>query len=197
MEFFHQRYAAEVASRVGFNESIAGVLSGPAATAALNFLVAIFYLLLLLQYDVTLTIIGVVFSAIDLIVFFALRRHLTDLNMKIQQDASKEYGTTMNGLQMIETIKANGNEADFFTKWAGYQTKVLAGSQDVTLWSMTATILPTLMGGLNGALIMTLGGFSIMDGALTAGMFMAFQSLMGSFQAPVNALLGLGSDAAS
>ena len=193
MEFFHQRYAAEVASRVGFNESIAGVLSGPAATAALNFLVAIFYLLLLLQYDVTLTIIGVVFSAIDLIVFFALRRHLTDLNMKIQQDSGKEYGAAMNGLQMIETIKANGNEADFFTKWAGYQTKVLAGSQDVALWSMTATILPTLMGGLNGALIMTLGGFSIMDGAMTAGMFMAFQSLMGSFQAPVNALLGLGS----
>lgn len=58
---------------------------------------------------------------------------------------------------------------------------------------MTATIIPTLLGGINGALIMTLGGFSIMDGALTAGMFMAFQSLMGSFQAPVNALLGLGS----
>ena len=191
MAFFHQRYAAEVASRVGFNESIAGVLSGPAATAVLNLLVAIFYLLLLLQYDVTLTIIGIVFSSIDIIVFFALRRHLTDLNMKIQQDAGKEYGASMNGLQMIETIKANGNEADFFTKWAGYRTKVLSASQDVALWSMTATILPTLMGGLNGALIMTLGGFSIMDGAMTAGMFMAFQSLMGSFQGPVNSLLGL------
>ncbi|MBQ7476081.1 MAG: NHLP family bacteriocin export ABC transporter peptidase/permease/ATPase subunit [Selenomonadaceae bacterium] len=193
MQFFHQRYAAEVASRVGFNESIAGVLSGPAATAALNLLVAVFYLLLLLQYDVTLTLIGIAFSALDIIVFFALRRHLTDLNMKIQQDAGKEYGTAMNGLQMIETIKANGNEADFFTKWAGYRTKVLSATQDVQLWSMTATILPTLMGGLNGALIMTLGGFSIMDGAMTAGMFMAFQNLMGSFQAPVNALLGLGS----
>jgi len=40
---------------------------------------------------------------------------------------------------------------------------------------------------------MTLGGFSIMEGAMTAGMFMAFQQLMGSFQAPVNALVGLGS----
>ena len=193
MQFFHQRYAAEVASRVSYNETIAGVLSGPAATAALNFLVAVFYLLLLLQYDVTLTLIGVAFSALDMVVFFALRRHLTDLNMKIQQDSSKEYGTAMNGLSLIETIKANGNEADFFSKWAGYKTKVLSASQDVALWSMTATILPTLMGGLNGALIMTLGGFSIMDGAMTAGMFMAFQSLMGSFQAPVNALLGLGS----
>ena len=58
---------------------------------------------------------------------------------------------------------------------------------------MTATIIPTLLGGINGALIMTVGGFSIMDGAMTAGMFMAFQNLMGSFQAPVSALVGLGS----
>ena len=192
MEFFQQRYAAEVASRVGFNESIAGVLSGPAATAVLNFFVAIFYLLLLLQYNVTLTMIGVAFSSIEIIVFFALRRHLTDMNMKIQQDAGKGYGVAMNGLSMIETIKANGNEADFFTKWAGYRAKVLSASQDVALWQMTTTIIPTLLGGINGALIMTLGGFSIMEGAMTAGMFMAFQNLMGSFQAPVNALLGLG-----
>ena len=141
----------------------------------------------------TLTIIGVIFSSIDMIVFFALRRHLTDLNMRIQQDAGKCYGVTMNGLSMIETIKANGNESDFFSKWAGYRAKVLSASQDAALWQMTSTIIPTLLGGINGALIMTLGGFSIMDGAMTAGMFMAFQNLMGSFQAPVNALLGLGS----
>ena len=99
----------------------------------------------------------------------------------------------MNGLMMIETIKANGNEGDFFSKWAGYRAKVLSAGQEVALWQMTATIIPTLLGGINGALIMTLGGFSIMEGLLTAGMFTAFQSLMGSFQAPVNALLGLGS----
>jgi len=193
MQFFHQRYAAEVAGRVGFNESIAGVLSGPAATAALDLFVAIFYLLLLLQYDVTLTLIGVAFCGVDFAFFFATRRRLTDLQMKIQQDTGKEYGVSMNGLRMIETIKANGNEADFFAKWAGYRAKVLSGSQEAALWSMTVSLLPTLLGGINGALIMTLGSFSIMDGALTAGMFTAFQSLMGSFQAPVNSLMGLGS----
>ena len=107
MAFFHQRYAAEVAGRVGFNQSIAGVLSGPAATAVLDLLVAIFYLLLLLQYNVTLTLIGVAFSSVGIIMFFAMRRHLTDLQMKIQQDSGKAYGVAMNGLRMIETIKAN------------------------------------------------------------------------------------------
>ncbi len=193
MQFFHQRYAAEVAGRVSFNESIAGTLSGPAATAVLDIFVAIFYLLLLLQYNVELTLIGVAFSSVEIVVFFAMRRHLTDLNMRIQQDAGKAYGVAMNGLRMIETIKAGGDEADFFTKWSGYQTKVLMASQETALWAMSVKLLPTLLAGINGALIMTIGGFSIMEGAMTAGMFIAFQHLMGSFQAPVNALVGLGS----
>ncbi len=192
MQFFHQRYAAEVAGRIGYNEEVAAVLSGSAATAVLDLLVAVFYLLLLLQYNVPLTLIGIAFSSIGIIVFFLTRRHLTDLNMRIQQDAGKAYGVAMNGLRMIETIKANGDEADFFAKWAGYQTKVLSSSQETALWSMTMTLLPTLLGGINGALIMTFGGFSIMDGVMTAGMFVAFQNLMGSFQAPVNSLMGLG-----
>jgi len=193
MQFFHQRYAAEVAGRVGFNESIAKVLSGPAATAVLDLFVAVFYLLLLLQYNVTLTLIGIFFSSVEIVLFFAMRRHLTDLNMRIQQDAGKAYGVAMNGLRMIETIKANGDESDFFSKWAGYQTKVLTASQETTLWAMSVKLLPTLLSGINGALIMTIGGFSIMEGAMTAGMFMAFRHLMGSFEAPVNALVGLGS----
>lgn len=132
MSFCNQRFAGEVASRVSFNESIAGVLSRSAALAILNFLVAFFYLLLFLQYNVTLTN-RCIFLSIDFVVFFALRRHLTDLNMKIQQDAGKEYGTAMNGLMMIETIKANGNESDFFAKWACYRAKVLKASQDVAI----------------------------------------------------------------
>ena len=48
--FFQQRYAADVASRIQFNESNAQVLSDQAATALLDCLVALFYLVLLLQF---------------------------------------------------------------------------------------------------------------------------------------------------
>lgn len=192
MTFFQQRYAAEVASRIAFNESVAAVLSSQAATAVLDFLVALFYLGLLLQYSVKLTLIGVGFSMANLFVFFLLRRRVTDLNMRVQQDAGKEYGTAVNGLMMIETIKANGNEADFFSKWAGYHAKVLLGTQEVQMQSLTVNILPLLLTGLNTALIITLGGFSIMEGIMTAGIFAAFQNLMTSFQEPFNKLVALG-----
>jgi len=190
--FFQQRNAGEIASRIIFNESIASVLSGSAATAVLDFFVAIFYLLLLLQYSVPLTLIGLAFSMVNLFLLVYTRRKMTDLTMGIQQDKGKEYGALLNGLMMIESIKANGGESDFFTKWAGYRAKVIVAAQKLQLWSINVKLLPTLLGGLNGALIMAVGGFSIMDGLMTAGVFMAFQSLMGSFQAPFNSLLSLG-----
>ena len=192
IQFFQQRHSAEVASRISFNEGIAGVLSGSAATAMLDFFVALFYLLLLFQYSVPLTLIGLFFSLINLMRLALTRRKLTDLTMRMQQDKGKEYGTLMNGLLMMESIKANGGEADFFTKWAGYRAKTIVAGQTIKLFNINANLLPNLLAGINSALIMTIGGFSIMDGVMTAGIFMAFQKLMGNFQAPFNNLLGLG-----
>lgn len=191
IEFFQQRFSAEVASRVSFNESVAGVLTGSAATAVLDFFVALFYLILLFQYNVSLTIVGIFFSLINVFMFLFIRKKLLEMSMKVQQDSGKEYGTAMNGLTMIESLKANGTEDEFFSKWAGYRTKVLAGSQKMFLYNTTVQMLPVLLSGINTALIMSIGGFSIMDGLMTAGIFMAFQSLMGNFQSPFNSLLGL------
>ena len=192
IQFFQQRHSAEVASRISFNEGVAGVLSGSAATSVLDFFVALFYLLLLFQYSVPLTLIGLFFSLINLLVLALTRRKMTDLTMRMQQDKGKEYGTLMNGLLMMESIKANGGESDFFTKWAGYRAKTIVAGETIKLFNINANLLPNLLAGINGALIMTIGGFSIMDGVMTAGIFMAFQSLMGNFQAPFNNLLGLG-----
>ena len=149
-------------------------------------------LLLLLQYSVPLTIIGVSFSLVNLALLMLTRRKLTDLTMRLQQDKGKEYGTLMNGLLMIESIKSNGGEADFFTKWAGYRAKIVVASQTIKLFNINVQMLPNLLSGLNGALIMTIGGFSIMEGVMTAGIFTAFQNLMGRFNEPFNKLLGLG-----
>lgn len=191
MQFFQQRFAAEIAGRVAFNESVANVLSNSVATALLDLLTAIFYLLLLFQYSPILTLIGVSFSTVELYVIFLLRRNLTDLNMRIQQDSGKEYGTLVNGIMMIESVKATGTESDLFAKWAGLHSKVLIASQKVQLYSLTSTVLPVFLMSLNTALILTVGGFSIMDGLMTTGIFMAFQSLFNNFHTPIERLAGL------
>ena len=96
--------------------------------------------------------------------------------MRIQQDASKAYGVLMSGLMMVESIKANGSEGDLFAKWAGYAAKASVATQEMKLWTMKVKLLPLLLGGLNSALIMTVGGFSIMEGIMTAGIYNVLQN---------------------
>jgi len=192
LTFFQQRYAADVASRIQYNEANAEVISNQAATAVLDFFIALFYLALLFQYSVELTFIGVSISFINLVLVIYMRRRLVDLNMKVQQDAGREYGVLMSGLMMIESIKGSGNEGEFFSKWAGYKAKVINGMQEIQLWTLKVKLLPSLFAGVNGALIMAIGGFSIMEGVMTAGIYMAFQNLLARFQEPFNKLLMLG-----
>ena len=192
LTFFQQRYAADIASRIQYNEANAEVLSNQAATAVLDFFIALFYLALLFRYSVPLTLIGVSISFINLAVVIYIRRRLVDLNMKVQQDAGREYGVLMSGLMMIESIKGSGNEGEFFSKWAGYKAKVINGMQEIQLWTLKVKLLPSLFAGVNSALIMAVGGFSIMEGVMTAGIYMAFQNLLARFQEPFNNLLTLG-----
>ena len=192
LTFFQQRYAADIASRIQYNEANAAVISNQAATAVLDFFIALFYLALLFQYSVPLTLIGISISFINLGLVIYMRRRLVDLNMKVQQDAGREYGVLMSGLMMIESIKGSGNEGEFFSKWAGYKASVINGMQEIQLWMLKVKLLPSLFAGVNGALIIAIGGFSIMEGVMTAGIYMAFQNLLARFQEPFNNLLMLG-----
>ncbi|MDR1874766.1 MAG: NHLP family bacteriocin export ABC transporter peptidase/permease/ATPase subunit [Synergistaceae bacterium] len=193
MGFFQQRFSGEVAMRVGFNEQVANVLTGEAATALLDLFVTLFYLALLIQYSPSLTAIGVSFSVMNILLLSVMRKRLLEISLRLQQDSGKAMGTAVGGLQIIETLKANGNEADFFAKWSGYSAKLAAGKQDLHLASQIMSVGPAFFNAINTALIMVVGGFQIMDGVMSAGIFTAFRSLMGSFQAPLGKLLGLGS----
>lgn len=193
LPFFQQRYAADIASRIAYNEQNAQIISDQAATVVLDFLIALFYLGLLMQYSVTLTIIGVSISFINLFIVVFMRQKLTDLTLSIQKDGAKTYGVIMAGISIIESIKGNGSEGDLFAKWAGYKARLQRSTQDMMLWSMKIKLIPTLLIGINSALIMTIGGFSIMEGIMTAGSYMAFQNLLSRFQEPFGKLLSLGS----
>ena len=190
-EFFQQRFAGEVASRIQFNEAVASTLTGQAASAALDVALALFYLVLLFQYDFSLALIGSVFSLLNVLVLQSMFRWMKEQQMRIQQDLGKAYGIAVSGIQTIETLKANGNEGDFFNNWAGCQAKILNNTQKIELTQQVFMLAPVLLGGLNTAMIMAVGGFKIMDGLMTAGIFVAFQTLMGKFQEPINKLLSL------
>jgi len=191
--FYAQRFAGEISSRLSLNDKVAGILSGTLGKTIIDTVMMVFYFLIMLQYDRLLTGIAFVFASIN---FFALQlmlRTRVDANLKLAQEYGKVNGVAIAGIQTIETLKASGLESDSFAKFAGYYAKALNAQQDLGLQSQVLTILPTLLSALMTASILTVGGLKVMDGTLSVGMLVAYQSLMAGFLGPIDSLINFGS----
>lgn len=193
VEFFTQRYAGDISSRVSINDRVARLLSGDLATTAVNILVIAFYAVLLFQYDVVLSLLSVVIASLNIAALKYVSRRRVDLNSRLLQDQGKMMGTAMGGLQTIETLKATGSESDFFARWSGYQAKVVNSYQQLHLTTTALSTVPPLLMAINTALMLGLGGLRVMEGHLTVGMLIAFQALTITFLNPVNQMVDLGS----
>ncbi|MEW6363693.1 MAG: NHLP family bacteriocin export ABC transporter peptidase/permease/ATPase subunit [Acidobacteriota bacterium] len=192
IEFFSQRFGGEIGSRVAINDRIGQLLSGDLATSVLNLVTLVFYAALMFRYDRVLTLVGILVCLLNIEGLRLVSRKRTDLNQRYLQESGKLLGTGMRGLQMIESLKACGSESDLFSRWAGYQAKAMNAQQQMGLYTLILSALPSLLSSLNTVAILGIGGLRIMDGHLSMGMLVAFQSLMSSFTDPVNKLVNLG-----
>jgi len=191
-EFFTQRFGGEIGGRVAINDKVANVISEQLTTTVLNVVMIVFYAALMFQYDVLLTSIGIVMVVINILVMKFVSRMRVDRSRKMLVEGGKLVGVSMTGLQSIETLKAMSGESDFFSRWAGHQTKLVNSQQEMGRLTLPLTVVPSTLEAVNTALLLGLGGWRIMEGHLTIGMLVAFQSLMGSFIGPVGDLVNMG-----
>jgi NHLM bacteriocin system ABC transporter peptidase/ATP-binding protein len=191
-QFFAQRFAGEVGSRVLLNDRVAELLSGQVATNALHLMMAAFFIAVMFTYDIALTLVGVGIAATNLLFLRYVSRKRKDLNKRMLQEQGKMLGFSMSGVQIIETVKAMGVEADFFAKWAGYQAKAVTSGLEMARYTQYLNIVPQFLIGVNIAVVLGLGALRVMQGWMTMGELVAFQALMTSFMTPVNNLVNLG-----
>ena len=129
IDFFQQRFAGDISSRVQSNDRVAQMLGGELATNAVNMAMIALYVLVMCSYDLLLTGIGVAVAAMNVAALQWVGRVRTDQSRILQQDYGKLLSTSMGGLETIETLKATGGEASFFSRWSGYQAKVTNAEQ--------------------------------------------------------------------
>lgn len=192
IDFFFQRQAGEISNRVRKNDTIATLLSADLTQNVLNVAMIIFYAVMMFYYDLVLTLVGIGIVSINFIGLkyaFEKRKIITQ---KLSLEQGKLVGASTNGLQLIETLKATGSENDFFSNWSGHQAKVLNAEQQQGSISSLLSQLPKILTSINRIVIFGLGGYRVIQGNLTLGMFFAFRWLMDSFVTPVESLVNAG-----
>jgi len=191
IEFFTQRYAGDVSGRVTANDRVAQLLSGDLATNMVNVVQVAFYALVMAFYDPVLTVVGVGLALLNVVGLKIVARRREDANRRLLQDRGKLLGTSMNGLQMIETVKATGSESELFQRLAGHQAKIVSATQELGVPSLVLSAMPRVLSAITTAVILGAGGVRVIEGDLTVGMLVAFQSLMASFTLPIQGLVDL------
>jgi NHLM bacteriocin system ABC transporter peptidase/ATP-binding protein len=192
VEFFNQRFAGDISSRVGINDRVAQLLSRDLATTCLAAVMVVFFATVLVQYDPVLTLVGIAVASGNVAALRFVSRKRVDGNRRLLQEHGKLVGTAIGGLQVIETLKATGGESDLFARWSGFQAKVVNTRQDLERYTQVLDAVPPLLAAVNTALILGIGGVRVMNGALSMGGLVAFQVLMASFVAPIGRLVNLG-----
>ena len=178
MAFFSQRMAGDIQGRQSANAMIAEQLVGTLAPLALNAAMMVFYLVVMLRYSVLLTLIGLVSILANLVLSSVISKKRINLTRVQMRDAGKLAGTTVAGIEMIETIKASGAENGFFEKWAGYQASVNTSQVRFQRMNQLLGLLPALVSSICSTAVLMTGVFLAMQGSFTVGMIMAFQGFL-------------------
>jgi ABC-type multidrug transport system fused ATPase/permease subunit len=133
IDFFNQRRAADISVRVTINDRIAQLLSGEVATNLIRLLLVAFYVVVMLQYDVLLTVLGAVMALVNIVALRTVSRKRVDASQRLLTEQVKFTATALNGLQTVETLKATG------TDW----TKLLAETRDAKGTNNTRALVVT------------------------------------------------------
>ena len=192
MEFFSQRMAGDIEMRRAQNENVAGQLVNTLAPILIDVSMMVFYLVAMLRYSVTLSIFGLVSILINLWLSRLIAKKRVNITRVQMRDAGKFAGATVNGIDMIESIKANGAENGYFEKWSGIQASVNSSQVEFTQVSTILGMLPTIVSSVTNTVVLCGAIYLTMKGQFTLGMVMAFQGFLAAFMAPATSIIGAG-----
>jgi NHLM bacteriocin system ABC transporter peptidase/ATP-binding protein len=194
IEFFTGRSVGDLTNRVALNSKVATFLSSRLASTLIDALLVVFFPLLMLSYDVSLTMIAMIAVVVVAAVTAAVNRLRVDGYRRMLQEQSKLAGTIGAGLTTIEGVKATGTESDLFARWAGHHAKLVNAQQALNRITQLFLTVPSFVIAMAKVLVLVAGGYRVARGEMTMGMLVAFQTLAASFFLPVTNLVGLAAD---
>ena len=189
MDFYSQRYAGDILSRRAGSANISHSLIYTFAPLALNAVMMVFYLAVMLNNSIILTLVGISSIVVNMFISRLISAKRVNLSRIQMRDAGKLSSCTTAGIELIETIKSSGAEEGYFRKWAGYQASVNTQKVKFAKLNQYLGSVPGLVSAFTNTLVLMIGIYLIIRGSFTIGMITAFQGFLASFTAPASTFI--------
>ena len=192
MGFYSQRMVGDLQQREAANETIAFQLVTQLAPILINSVTLVLYLVVMLDYSVGLTLVGVITVLLNALLAHYISRKRVNIARAMASDSGKLYATTVSGIEMVETIKAAGAENGYFGRWAGLQANANEGTVRMAEVNEYLGTLPLMFTSFANIAVLVGGIYLIIYGRFTPGMLLAFTGFLSAFTAPINQIVSLG-----
>lgn len=189
LEFFTQRYAADIAGRMDEAEKVSSIIAAWIVPLVVNVLMAVCYLWIMLSTSIPLTTIGLVCTALILFSNLISRTSRRNYAENVAVEQAHLQTIEIGGISMMDTIKSLGAESGYFNRWADRRASLNRIAVHHVPSEVFSVVVPEFLQGLSSLLILSLGVLFVMDGRLTLGVLMAFQSFMNQFIYPIEHLI--------
>jgi subfamily B ATP-binding cassette protein MsbA len=145
------------------------------------------YLVVLFSLDVPLTLVALSAAPVILLVQFRIRR-ITSIYRELQRMMAQLTGILQENVAAIKLVKAFNREhyesERFLSQYWNIRNKRLSATRRMGAWSQVQEVSTALA----GVLVLTFGARRVMDGSLTVGGLVAFQTYVLMLWQPIRFL---------
>ncbi len=191
VNFFLQRATGDLVERTEINSQVANIIAEKITAHAVDFINLIILTGLMFFISWPLAVIILVLGLSGVFINWLLSQQSQDLSNCLLQSIGKLSGIEINGIQIIETLKANAIEDQFFNQWANAHAEKVNQEQTIALKEMQSEVLTVLLWGLNIFALLAAGGWLIFQGWLTIGGLLAMLILFVAFIRPIKSLASI------
>lgn len=194
LRYFETRRVGDTVARVRELENIRRFLTGVPMNTFIDSLFIIVYIIIMLIYSKTLTLITLlslpILAGISLIITPILRRLLDE---KFQYGAEQQ-SYLVEAVTGSQTIKSFAIEPTIQKKWEGILANYTTASFKTTMLGNTAGTVAQFVQQLFDIVILWVGATLVMEHQLTVGQLVAFRMLAGRVNQPIMRLVQVWQD---
>ena len=191
MSFFGTRRVGEIIARFNDASHVRDAISGATLSIMIDSIMVVAGAIILFNQNAFMFGISLVIAVFYLIIVLSFNKAYRSLNKKTMEDNAQLTSYLVESLNGIQTIKSFNAEtqANFTT-----EKKFIALLQSVFRLSWVSNLQETLKGKIEligGIIIIWIGAIQVLNGDMTVGQLITFNSLLVYFLNPVRNLIDL------
>ena len=191
MNFFGTRKVGEIISRFNDAGKVRDAISGATLTIMIDTLMAVAGAIILYIQNSKLFFITIIMIVLYAVIVLGFNKWYEKLNRKEMEDNAQLTSYMVESLNGIQTVKAYNAERKVNRETEVKFVKLLRSVFNLTWANNIQVSLKTFVELIGGVVILWAGGVSVINGDMTIGALITFNSLLAYFLDPVKNLVDL------